>query len=148
MLSVCRDDLEYLSVLASLPAEQTIFEYLVGCWKRGNKVRSELLKKVSGDCAGLRGRKTRPCIGIPPSRDSASRESLGQASGTCDQLHWADITRTGNVPPTVEVGGSSLSLFAHSRATQSRGWTCRTCHPSPITLLTLGTTPLNTHILT
>jgi ubiquitin conjugation factor E4 B len=43
-----RDDLEYLSVLASLPDEQTIFEYLVGCWKRGNKARSELLKKVGG----------------------------------------------------------------------------------------------------
>ncbi|KAF9644135.1 hypothetical protein BDM02DRAFT_3272627 [Thelephora ganbajun] len=39
------DDLEYLSVIASLPAEQTIFEYLVGCWKRGNRTRSELLKK-------------------------------------------------------------------------------------------------------
>ena len=49
MLNVCRDDLEFLSVLASLPAEQTVFEYLVGCWKRGNKARSELLKKVGSD---------------------------------------------------------------------------------------------------
>lgn len=53
MLSICRDDLEYLSTLASLPAEQTIFEYLVGCWKRGNKARSELLKKVGGDRVDL-----------------------------------------------------------------------------------------------
>ena len=50
MLSRTSDDLEYLSVLASLPAEQTVFEYLVGCWKRGNKARSELLKKASNDC--------------------------------------------------------------------------------------------------
>lgn len=39
------DDLEYLPVLASLPAGQTIFEYLVGCWRRLNSVRSTLLKK-------------------------------------------------------------------------------------------------------
>lgn len=39
------DDLEYLPVLASLPAGQTAFEYLVGCWRRLNGVRSALLKK-------------------------------------------------------------------------------------------------------
>ncbi|KAL1722762.1 ubiquitin elongating factor core-domain-containing protein [Schizophyllum commune] len=39
------DDLDYLPVLTSLPPEQTIFEYLVGCWKRQNQVRSALLKK-------------------------------------------------------------------------------------------------------
>ena len=52
-----RDDLEYLSVLASLPAEQTVFEYLVGCWKRGNKARSELLKKVSDNYTDPIGQK-------------------------------------------------------------------------------------------
>ena len=111
MLNVCRDDLEYLSVLASLPADQTTFEYLVGCWKRGNKVRSELLKKVSGDRADIRGQKIRSCIGIPSSRDSASCEPLGQASGPCDQLHRTDIARTRNVPPTAKVGGSLLLPF-------------------------------------
>ncbi|KAJ6613305.1 ubiquitin elongating factor core-domain-containing protein [Mycena sp. CBHHK59/15] len=40
------DDLEYLPVLASLPAQQTTFEYLVGCWKRLNSSRSALLKKA------------------------------------------------------------------------------------------------------
>ena len=49
MLSACRDDLEYLSAIASLPDDQSTFDYLVGCWKRGNKIRSELLEKVSGD---------------------------------------------------------------------------------------------------
>ncbi|KAK1229888.1 Ubiquitin conjugation factor E4 [Marasmius sp. AFHP31] len=39
------DDLEFLPVLASLPAQQTIFEYLVGCWKRINSARSALIKK-------------------------------------------------------------------------------------------------------
>ncbi|EEB99325.1 hypothetical protein MPER_01016, partial [Moniliophthora perniciosa FA553] len=39
------DDLEFLPVLASLPPQQTIFEYLVGCWKRINSSRSALLKK-------------------------------------------------------------------------------------------------------
>ena len=76
-LSVCRDDLEYLSVLASLPAEQTIFEYLVGCWKRGNKTRSELLKKVRDDRTDLDCQKTISCLGIPPSRSSASGEYSG-----------------------------------------------------------------------
>lgn len=42
-----RDDLEYLPVLASLPAQQTTFEYLVGCWKRVNSTRSAFVKKVS-----------------------------------------------------------------------------------------------------
>ncbi|TFK52628.1 hypothetical protein OE88DRAFT_1628311 [Heliocybe sulcata] len=38
------DDLEFLPVLASLPAGQTVFEYLVGCWKRVNAARSALSK--------------------------------------------------------------------------------------------------------
>lgn len=40
------DDLEFLPVLASLPPEQTILEYLIGCWKRLNASRSAVLKKV------------------------------------------------------------------------------------------------------
>ncbi|KAF7298968.1 U-box domain-containing protein [Mycena indigotica] len=40
------DDLDFLPVLASLPAQQTIFEYLVGCWKRSNASRSALMKKT------------------------------------------------------------------------------------------------------
>ncbi|KAF8631028.1 hypothetical protein AX15_002639 [Amanita polypyramis BW_CC] len=39
------DDLEYLPVLASLPAQQTAFDYLVGCWKRLNATRTVFLKK-------------------------------------------------------------------------------------------------------
>ncbi|KAI8994147.1 ubiquitin conjugation factor E4 [Trametes punicea] len=39
------DDLDFLPVLASLPPQQTVFEYLVGCWKRLNAARSTLLKK-------------------------------------------------------------------------------------------------------
>ncbi|KAI0365724.1 ubiquitin conjugation factor E4 [Pilatotrama ljubarskyi] len=39
------DDLEYLPVLASLPPQQTVFEYLVHSWKRLNAARSALLKK-------------------------------------------------------------------------------------------------------
>ncbi|KAJ8582493.1 hypothetical protein M405DRAFT_937743 [Rhizopogon salebrosus TDB-379] len=38
------DDLEYVSVLASLPS-LSVFEYLVGCWKRINAAKSVLLKK-------------------------------------------------------------------------------------------------------
>ncbi|KAJ7672776.1 ubiquitin elongating factor core-domain-containing protein [Mycena rosella] len=40
------DDLEFLPVLASLPPQQTTFEYLVGCWKRFNSARSALVKKA------------------------------------------------------------------------------------------------------
>ncbi|KAI5989101.1 ubiquitin elongating factor core-domain-containing protein [Pisolithus albus] len=39
------DDLEYVPVLASLPAQMTVFEYLVGCWKRLNKARNDLLRR-------------------------------------------------------------------------------------------------------
>ncbi|OSX59930.1 hypothetical protein POSPLADRAFT_1066990 [Postia placenta MAD-698-R-SB12] len=39
------DDLEYLSVIASLPPQQTSFQYLVGCWKRLNATRSAFLRK-------------------------------------------------------------------------------------------------------
>lgn len=42
---VYSDDLEYLPVLVSLPRDQTIFEYLVGSWKRLNNTRSTLLKR-------------------------------------------------------------------------------------------------------
>ncbi|KAH9480417.1 Ubiquitin conjugation factor E4 [Psilocybe cubensis] len=38
------DDLEYLPVLVSLPPQQTVFEYLVGCWKRLNAARSTVMK--------------------------------------------------------------------------------------------------------
>ncbi|KAJ3801572.1 ubiquitin conjugation factor E4 [Lentinula aff. detonsa] len=39
------EDLEFLPVLASLPPQQTIFEYLVGSWKRLNMARTTLVKK-------------------------------------------------------------------------------------------------------
>ncbi|THH05498.1 hypothetical protein EW145_g4753 [Phellinidium pouzarii] len=39
------DDLDYLPVLASLPADETVFEYLVGCWKRQNAVKATFTKK-------------------------------------------------------------------------------------------------------
>ncbi|KAE9400507.1 hypothetical protein BT96DRAFT_965352 [Gymnopus androsaceus JB14] len=39
------DDLEYLPVVASLPPNQTIFEYLVGSWKRLNNAKTALTKK-------------------------------------------------------------------------------------------------------
>lgn len=38
-------------MLASLPAQQTVFEYLVGCWKRLNSARAAVLKKVQISCA-------------------------------------------------------------------------------------------------
>lgn len=41
------DDLDYLPVLVSLPAAQTVFEYLVGAWKRLNSTRAALFKKVN-----------------------------------------------------------------------------------------------------
>lgn len=36
-----------LQVIASLPPKQTVFEYLVGCWKRLMLTRSQLVKRVS-----------------------------------------------------------------------------------------------------
>ncbi|KIY45637.1 hypothetical protein FISHEDRAFT_48948 [Fistulina hepatica ATCC 64428] len=39
------DDLEYLPALTSLPEQQTVFEYLVGGWKRLNATRTSLMKK-------------------------------------------------------------------------------------------------------
>jgi ubiquitin conjugation factor E4 B len=42
-----RDELDYLPVLVSLPPQQTVFEYLVGCWKRLNSARSAVMKKVT-----------------------------------------------------------------------------------------------------
>ncbi|KAJ7761518.1 ubiquitin conjugation factor E4 [Mycena maculata] len=44
--TVMTDDLEFMPVLASLPPQQTTFEYLVGCWKRLNSTRSALMKKA------------------------------------------------------------------------------------------------------
>lgn len=46
---MCSDDLEYLSTLASLPAQQTAFEYLIGSWKRLNAIRTAFVKKVGCD---------------------------------------------------------------------------------------------------
>ncbi|KAF8517435.1 ubiquitin elongating factor core-domain-containing protein [Hysterangium stoloniferum] len=36
------DDLDFLPILASLPPEQTVIEYLVGCWKRLNEAKFKL----------------------------------------------------------------------------------------------------------
>ncbi|KAA1469869.1 hypothetical protein DENSPDRAFT_835542 [Dentipellis sp. KUC8613] len=36
---------DYLPFLSQVPRDQTVFEYLVGCWKRLNTARSALLKK-------------------------------------------------------------------------------------------------------
>ncbi|KAN0087641.1 Ubiquitin elongating factor core domain containing protein [Tylopilus felleus] len=38
------DDLDYVPVLASLP-QLTVFEYLVGCWKRLNSAKANLIKR-------------------------------------------------------------------------------------------------------
>ncbi|KAH7915426.1 ubiquitin elongating factor core-domain-containing protein [Hygrophoropsis aurantiaca] len=43
------DDLEYVSVLASLPSQMTIFEYLIGCWRRLKATRTSLIKKSRVD---------------------------------------------------------------------------------------------------
>ena len=43
-----RDELDCLPVLVTLPPQQMIFEYLVGCWKRLNVVHSTMIKKVKG----------------------------------------------------------------------------------------------------
>ncbi|KAI9573523.1 ubiquitin elongating factor core-domain-containing protein [Boletus coccyginus] len=40
------NDFDYVPVLASLPSQMTVFEYLVGCWKRLNSARANLIKKV------------------------------------------------------------------------------------------------------
>lgn len=53
MLKSYRDDLDYLSVIASLPPQQTAFEYLVGCWKRLNATRYALLKKVGNHASTI-----------------------------------------------------------------------------------------------
>ncbi|KAF9046597.1 ubiquitin elongating factor core-domain-containing protein [Panaeolus papilionaceus] len=42
---VMTDELDYLPIMVSLPPQQTVFEYLVGCWKRLNAARSALIKK-------------------------------------------------------------------------------------------------------
>ncbi|KAJ7600622.1 ubiquitin elongating factor core-domain-containing protein [Mycena floridula] len=39
------DDLDFFPVIASLPPQQSVFEFLVGCWKRINSTRSAFLKK-------------------------------------------------------------------------------------------------------
>ncbi|EGN98229.1 hypothetical protein SERLA73DRAFT_109617 [Serpula lacrymans var. lacrymans S7.3] len=41
------DDFEYVAVLASLPPQMSVFEYLVGCWKRLRSIRATLLKKLA-----------------------------------------------------------------------------------------------------
>ncbi|EJD50679.1 hypothetical protein AURDEDRAFT_112253 [Auricularia subglabra TFB-10046 SS5] len=43
--NVMSDDPEVLQIAASLPADQTVFEYLVACWKRVNAARPALIKK-------------------------------------------------------------------------------------------------------
>ena len=40
------DDLDFMPVLASMPPDQTVFEYLVGCWRRQHAARTALHKKV------------------------------------------------------------------------------------------------------
>lgn len=34
ILSINRDNIDDLQVLASLPQNETVLEYLIGCWKR------------------------------------------------------------------------------------------------------------------
>lgn len=74
-------------------------------------MRSELLRKVGGDRTHLSRQNARSCPGISPSRDSTSGKHPGQTSRTCGQLHWIDDTRTGDVPPIIEVSSSLLHFF-------------------------------------
>jgi ubiquitin conjugation factor E4 B len=62
-------DEEYRVFLSKVPTLQTVFEYLVGCWKRLNVAKSVLLKKVCGilahrECVALNYYKGYPPISI------------------------------------------------------------------------------------
>lgn len=98
------DELDYLPVLVSLPPQQTIFEYLVGCWKRLNVVRSTVIKKVkSFEEAEMRSFIFSPYLGIYTSRHTECPWSLGEDTWITDQLYRAYFARTWNVPSTVWV---------------------------------------------
>lgn len=45
------DDPVQLTVLASLPPNETHFEYLSGCWKRERLERSKIVARQAGDLA-------------------------------------------------------------------------------------------------
>ena len=46
MQSFGRHDLRNVAIIKSLPVQQTVFVYLVGCWKRVNSAHATLIKKV------------------------------------------------------------------------------------------------------
>lgn len=53
MLLKRSNDPDMLTVLAGLPQDETVFEYLTGCWKRlygANRENSCLVRHPSGSC--------------------------------------------------------------------------------------------------
>lgn len=108
-----RDELDYLPVLVSLPPQQTVFEYLVGCWKRLNTARSAVMKKVIDISLVLM------ClfiylffnIGIRACRELESSGSSREGSTVGHQLLGVYSTRARHVPSTVWVGSLEFSLF-------------------------------------
>lgn len=80
-MKIYRDDLEYVAVIASLPPQQTVFEYLVGCWKRLNSSRSALLKRVNhlpSESSSHNFAHELVVLGVHSCRDSASDGGFGE----------------------------------------------------------------------
>ena len=113
---VYRDDLDYLPVLASLPPQQTVFEYLVGCWKRLNSSRLALTKKVNLDHLHHLAENMK-CLqlvrtGISTDGNAASIRQARDFAASHYQLYWLDTTGTRDVPSTRRASScSSQSIY-------------------------------------
>ena len=98
------DDLDFLPVLASLPPQQTVFEYLVKCWRRLNSARSALLKKVCLDrdlsLIPQHSMTHSVVAGISPDGDPAGGGQAREAAASNYQLYRFDAAGTGDVPST------------------------------------------------
>ena len=85
-----------MAVIASLPPQQTVFEYLVGSWKRLNATRSALLKRVP-EFFFLNHLLTR-FPELHPNRDADSFGNTRESSRLDHQLRWPHSPRTRDVP--------------------------------------------------
>lgn len=122
---VYRDDLDYLPVLASLPPQQTVFEYLVGCWKRLNSSRLALTKKVNLDhlhhLAENMKRLQLVRTGISTDGNAASIRQARDFAASHYQLYWLDTTGTRDVPSTRRASSRSSQSIS-SMLTSSLLW--------------------------
>lgn len=119
------EDPELVTVIASLPRDETAFQYLGGCWKRERAERYKVvLKKVSRQSSLIDcrlGAEVDCFAGFGPGRSEKATGSLERYKSALSELHRTRTDGSHHVPsrPHHASSSSRVRLSVVARKTDS-----------------------------